>query len=1349
MYFVLPYDPRPSQHEKHEEKRIAHIRPLIDTNQLFLPSKNPELMRRATIFLFLLYIYITPHAQKPLYTHQQWFKVEDGLPQSFISDVVQDADGFIWLSTFDGIARYDGRAFRIFRQSWNDSSTMSSNVVIQLSIDIDNRLWLFYQGRQVECFDPRTLRMIPINTDSLSRIMKPHASTIIEPGGKFWTFLQYAGIKWVEPLTQKTHEASVANGLLKEDTVLATAHEKNGRMWLLSRNSIQVSDTNRSEFRPIPLATPLSSDFDDWHIAMDIKDGQLTALTRRYIWTIDVNTGHLKKIPSNIGDDFISGGGQLHRGGDGRLYYRGITGIHLIQPTGTTLLWQNTLPPYRRTTSMLVDRSGVLWVGIDASGLVKVNLRNMPLYPFAYRYNFHFDVLEKLGIDTTKMPERWRRGTSYNFRYTYGPDSTLYLARNAQDSNVLELFGYRNGQLFGLPMDVGVRRGIRGIAADKHGGVWALDNNGHRIWYWQNIRSKPVSFYAPEIKGRDDNLADMVMVDDYQWITTYGNGLYKIQRGKILEHADRNSKNGNIPFDLTDICVDPVHPTRLWIGSMGGGLVLWDVDKGLQRIFTTADGLPNNTVYCIVADRSGKLWLSTNKGICRFDPGTYDVHSFEKLDGLPGNEFNRSHQFSFPDGRIAFGGVDGYVIFQPADFREREDSLPLSIQITDIAVNNQPLSEEIMRGQSLSSLTGFSLPYNKNSISISFAALQFNEPQKIKYRYRLKGVSSDWVEAGYNNTAHYTQLSPGDYQLEINATNLGGRWSSAVRTLRIRVLPPLWRTWWAYCIYGLLAVGCIAWYLRYRDKRTKEQQQLIFEQKEAERLRELDEVKTRFFSNITHEFRTPLTLITVPLERISRDPSLPTPMIDTIQTVQRNAHRLLGLINQLLDLSKIEAGQLKLQYSHGDFKLFAEDMVKSFAMQAAEKQINFSYAFHEIKGIYRFDEEKWERIISNLLGNAIKFTPAGGSITVSFREPDDHSIQLKVQDSGPGIGAEHLQKVFDRFYQVDTSGTRSYEGSGIGLSLVKELTKLMKGTVTVQSKPGEGALFTVTVPVERMENGTIADAVITEQVSITNGIAHHGDREKPLLLVAEDNDELRRFIVQNLAQHWQVMEAPDGVKAWDMILAEMPDLVISDVMMPRRDGFELCDMSKKDPRTAHIGFLLLTAKSTHASKIEGLGSGADGYVTKPFHWDELELRIHNLLQLQEKTRAFLQSQLLPPQPEKAPEPVEHPFLQELYKVLDRRLDDPQLGVESLAAEVGMSRSSLNRKLKNLLDISASDLIRRYRLQKAAAMLAEGMDISGAAYRSGFSTPSYFTQCFKDQYGITPSAFLAQQGLTQN
>ena len=1303
---------------------------------------------------FLVSLPVIACTQQPLFTNQQRFGVEEGLPQSFISGITQDEDGFIWLGTLDGLSRYDGRQFKSFHYSPEDNKSLSSNAIAYLFAQDNNRISLLYDGYNNDEFDMRTFRVtrnrVPDVLRKIPGIIWDVISTSNTYNGKDWLFVKrdYKGIGWYNLGSKKIHYANIANGLLQTDSIAALIQTPQGKVYLVSENGVQISDTAKSGFRTIKFFTGINTrGFNDEPLqyyggswVTELPGDQLAVTDYNRIVLLDLKNKTTRSI--DLSDPLRPGIKQIPRlsqtDKDQQLYFEHAGRIFLLEKNRKIkLLWQNTFAPDLKITACYIDRSEALWVSVNAQGLLKIDLLAMPFHSYKYKTNFFADILQQAGIAASSFPSQWlMEKESYFFRYAYDSKGHLYCSCNPTRENGLYEWGQQ--QFRELP-GLGSKKPVfTAIAIDPEDGIWAYDMEQIGWYFWKNSRTSPRFLPLDTQSITGIYLADARFFDNRLWLSTYSQGLLEYQGIKMLKQFGGKMAKGTMSTELTEICADPNDKNKFWIGSRGGGLIQWDITKGLERIFTTDDGLPNNTVYCLVADKQGNLWCSTNKGIFRFDPVTYQVFGFEKSDGLPGNEFNRAHKFLFDDGRIAFGGLDGYTIFNPADFdlKKKVESVP--IQITSIQINTEiqdPENENSVIKVPISLLSGLDLPYDKNYLRFEFAAMQFNQPQKIKYRYQLKGTDATWIESGTNNIAAYSALSPGHYTLLINATDNNGLWSNFIKELKITIHEPFWATWWAYLLYVLGAVALIRWYIIFKDNRNKIQQKLTFEHNEALRLREMDEVKDRFFSNVTHEFRTPLTMIITPLEKLIHDTSLSYSAKGVLKTIQKNSYQLLRLINEFLDFSKLNDGQMRVKMVTGELGLFVADRVQSFQPAAQEKNIRLSFDLREIKGMYLFDDDKWEKIITNLLSNALKFTFENGEIHVMLMQGGNGTIRLEVTDNGPGIPTGEQKKVFDRFYQPDNS-MRHYQGTGIGLALVKELAELMKGTVVLESEPGIRTCFRIEIPVEKMQEAT---ANINEMnvLAPKENLLMQASANTPLLLIVEDNEELRSFLVESMNSHYRLLEAANGLDAWDLILEELPDIVISDVMMPGRDGFDLCHLCKTDTRTAHIAFILLTSRAAHSAKVQGLATGADDFITKPFQLDELELRIANLLRNQEKVRADLKRHLLAAQPKSILPKVEDPFLKHLFQEMDAKLDDPELGVDYLCKAMAMSRSTLNRKLKSLLNISTNDLIRQYRLQKATIHLSEGLDIATVCYKVGFSSPSYFSQCFKEQYGITP------------
>ncbi len=1297
-------------------------------------------------------IAISLFSQQRLSTNQQHFGVDDGLPQSYISSLVQDDDGFLWISTLDGLSRYDGRSFRNFRHNPADSNSLSSSVIIGRGKLEKQFLTLYYSPYLADEFNVRSFNSKPNTARNLVRQI-PHANLqptqVSTTTSNLFFMVGYDGMGWINYHTNDIQYASPANGLIKGDTILAIAESATKEIYVVYKNGVAVSDSSGKKFTVHAFPTQVKalrkreSDLLEKFSVTCTGDNRIAVLRDETIILID--TRKKRSISINIpppAPNSVQGYSSLLTDSRGLVYFEDFGRIFRVNKEDKLeLLWEYTGAP-ERISAFYIDRTEVLWVSVNAQGLLKTDLKALHFESYPYTNSFTADLVSRLVDSPVRLPAYWKdRSVSYYLRQATDHNGRTYFSNNWGEKGFLVQYDGKSLRSFKHVPDQVTYSALVGMPDNT---VWAYVPEERRWYSWSGPDAIPKALPIATELLTPMEFADAKFIGNSIWVSTYDHGLIQTDGINILgQFADRQPK-GILPKTLTEICPDPHDPNRFWIGSRSAGLILWDVNNGLQRVYTMEDGLPNNTIYCILPDKAGNLWCSTNKGIFRFDPRTARVTAYEKTDGLAGNEFNRAHKFSFPDGRLAFGGLEGYTLFNPEDFEQSTVNRKIPIQLTGLQINNDPqdinIPAAIVR-ESLSTLTDIELPYNKNYLRFEFAALAYNQPQKTRYRYQLEGVDEDWVENGYSNTAAYAALSSGSYRFRINATDDSGLWSESIREINIRIHPPIWASWWAYVIYGLLVAALLRRYFIYRDRRLAMQQKLAFEKKEAMRLREMDEVKDRFFSNITHEFRTPLTLILTPLEKLEKDFSLSPDAIAVVQTAQRNSRQLLRLINEFLQFSKLNNGQLRVIRTAGELLLFTEHCLEPFKLMAAEKKIHFEFVSREIEGYYLFDEEKWEKILNNLLSNAIKFTPENGRVSVDLTAVDAETIQLSVTDNGLGIPEDKQDKIFTRFYQADDSAMRQYGGTGIGLSLVKELTELMGGEIRFSSKPGVGTSFTIILPVEQARQVELPHHAPKQVVAKPEKVESD---EQPLILVVEDNEELRSFLVESLQEQFRVLEAGNGLDAWQHILQELPDLVISDVMMPGLDGFDLCERVKTDKRTNHTGFILLTSKAAHEAVITGLGLGADDYITKPFNLNELELRIGNLLRLQQKQRHWLQRQMNPTGPADPLPEITDPFLQQLYQEIDARLDDNEMGVDYLCRVMGMSRSTLNRKLKSLLNITPNDLIRRHRLQRAASLLDAGTDIATVAYKTGFSSPSYFSQCFKEQYGITPSDWIAQQ-----
>ncbi|MVM41002.1 response regulator [Spirosoma sp. HMF3257] len=661
----------------------------------------------------------------------------------------------------------------------------------------------------------------------------------------------------------------------------------------------------------------------------------------------------------------------------------------------------------------------------------------------------------------------------------------------------------------------------------------------------------------------------------------------------------------------------------------------------------------------------------------------------------------------------------------------------------------------------MQAISQLDLSYDQNFITIGYAALQYNRHGKIRYRYQLVGLNEEWIETN-EPTVQYTALRWGTYTLKLNASNTSGIWSKHIRVLNLIIHPPWWATWWAILLY--LAGAAIVVYTLVRS---------YVNQQEAKQLKKIDAMKARFFTNIAHEFRTPLTLIMGPVETLKKRLKSNDDQYQ-LGLINQNAVQILELVNQLIDLSKAEANVLRVNESSGDLQAFIQQLVHSFESHAEEKKIQLTFQAGELHKQAWFDAEKLARIITNLLANALKFTPIGGKVAVELTAASYKSaklrrqypqqetwLQLTISDNGIGISPEKLPFIFDRFYQAENgsidvlkygqTSQNNGEGAGIGLALVKELTELQSGTIQVTSQPGLGTTFTLLLPYRPSTSPQekyplpptkldIQSASVKSEIRAKDIPSENQADKTSLILLVEDNEILRDFIVENLLGTYTVHQAKNGYEGWEQAINLVPDLIISDVMMPIMDGYTLCHKLKKDPRTSHIPVVLLTAKVSVDDRLEGLSLGADGYIAKPFHIQELQLRIRNLLEQRRQLQQWVLASITSTDPPtKAPAPTD-PLIEKLCQLVEEHLDEAAFGAEELTLASGMSRMNLHRKLRALADTSTGEFIRNYRLKRAAQFLREGHSVSETAYLVGFEDPSYFARSFRKVYQMTPSTF---------
>jgi len=1364
--------------------------------------------------------------------------IDDGLSQSLVYTILQDDPGFMWFGTKDGLNRYDGYQFTIFRHNAYDSTSISGQEIRVLFIDRRRNLWVGTTG--LNRFDPRTETFQhylhdPARANSLSH---NSVNAIIEDStGTLWIGTSQ-GLNRFMPdgttgFTHYFHQPDDPRSL-SHSQITSLLIDRRGTLWVGTPMGLNTLPRNAAAGfvrYQLPGET-ITCLYNDHHGTPWI--GTPAGMIR-----VDYQpdgTPMFKLFP--LISEFIQHSWQgsimaICERPDGKFWVGTQVGLTLFDPENGEFQFfrYNPIDPqsisYNAVISIFQDRSGIFWFGTPGKGINKLVPVTKPfrcyggiLSQLTERTGFSVNVIfeDRSGViwvaannrlyQLDRTTDHWRPFTGV----------TQPVGQIIEDSRGVLWFSTGLGFFKYEPLTRHIS--LQPSALPIQGYLQVVSENG----MWNRLMQIPgLERHADALNNAGINVYRILLdTNKTVWLATDAGLMYFNTRDSSLvtlqnDPGQAASLSNDVVYSLLP---DPRAPARfLWVGTAGGGLNCLDKTTLTFTHFSEKEGLPNNVIYGILPDRQGCLWMSTNRGLSQFNPQTKTVRNFDVQDGLQSNEFNRNAFFLNARGEMFFGGINGLNIFCPDSIRDNPHAP--AVVITDFQLDYQSVS---FRDPSsplrlpISRIRKLRLTYDQSTIAFEFAALEFTEPAKNRYAYRLENFDPQWVQAGTNRKAVYTDVSPGEYIFRVKAANNDGIWNETGAAIRITIMPPFWQTWWAYAGYLIFAVavviGIVQGRVRRLEKRSRELElavqvrtaEVVAHEKQlavqAEKLRELDRIKSSFFANISHEFRTPLTLILGPVETLLAQVT-PGNLKQELHRIQKNARRLLRLVNQLLDLSRLETGKMSLQVQPENIVPLLCTITMSFVSLAEQKQVTLRFFFEQDEITLYLDRDKIEKILYNLLSNAFKFTPVGGSVQVTVGNcdrmltnsekagedtrdgvPERQGVNkiefsatgslsgisylpITVQDTGIGIPGDRLRYIFDRFYQIDSSLSRDQEGTGIGLSLVKELVLLHHGRIGVTSVEGLGSTFTVELPLG-------SEAYPEQEIAVSSGLvpafANQATGAAPdasattaspsatpktdpecnagelgtIVLVVEDNADVRAYIREHLETSYRVIEAVDGADGLEQARQFIPDLIVSDVMMPRLDGNQMCHALKTDERTSHIPVILLTARAALDDKLVGLKTGADDYLTKPFNAVELLARVENLITLRCRLREMWQRTVVLKPCEIAGTSLDQAFLEKALAVVEAHLEDEDFSIEEFAHSVGMSRSQLHRKLHALTNQSASLFLRSVRLQRAAALLRQNTGTVGEiAYQVGFSSQAYFTRCFQEFFGCSPREYAAQ------
>jgi signal transduction histidine kinase/DNA-binding response OmpR family regulator/streptogramin lyase len=1000
----------------------------------------------------------------------------------------------------------------------------------------------------------------------------------------------------------------------------------------------------------------------------------------------------------------------------------------------------NTLS-HNSVTCFSADKRGNLWIGTDGGGLNYFDRKNRRFHCYQH------DPLNPNSLRTNSVLSVFNAGDQSVWTGCYLGDLSLFNPKSRHFTHFMyDLFN---------PNNLG-HSDVRDIVQDHRGRIW-IATNGRGLHLMIDPKRKTFRHYNYNPANPSGSLASdfcLKIYEDHEgifWIGTYS-GLSRFDSDK---NSFRNyTANENNPTGLSHNWVYTIledSRQRLWIGTYRG-LHLFDRHSNTFTVFGLRDGFPSEVINGILEDNHGRLWISTNAGLVRFDVENKIVKTYTMQDELQSDEFNHGSCLKLPSGEMVFGGTNGFTLFHPDSIQDIQSMPPMVItglwSYSNVAKTSGvtvPIRNPVYENEAIE------LPHGQAKMfMLTFTALEFLQPGKIQYKYKLDGYQEEWINASKNRTATFTNLGAGRYTFRVTSTNSDGIWNPREARMRIHILPPIWKSPGAYAFFFLLLLAAVVVYHRTSMKWVHLKADLKVQKMEKEKALELESLKSRFFTNISHEFRTPLTLILVPLKNIISDGHLKDwqKLSNQLQLMQRSAERLMRLVNQVLDFNKIEAGRLKLELKEIDIVAFGKGIADTFTPLATDKHITFTFGSNRPRLYGWFDPDKMDMVIFNLLSNAFKFTPRYGEVSLTIKHLPNTQVEIRIEDTGPGIPEEHLTSIFERFYLVDHPISKAREGAGIGLSLTKELVEMHSGIITVYNVHGKGACFTVVIPrgdkpihSGRMPTTQTAFQEYAVPVSEDNNVEDIPEADQETLLFIEDDGDLRCYLKDELKGQYRILEASDGAQGLKKARQFVPDLIVSDVMMCGMDGLELCRKLKSDAVTSHIPIILLTARSTEEHQVEGLETGADDYIAKPFHLQALKARIRNLLASRRKLRERFSREIRVEPADIVVTSTDEKFLRRAIKTIEAHLSDSDFGVESFGREIGLSRSQLFRKIKGLTSETPIDFIQTIRLRRAAQLLEKSdLSVTEISYEVGFKYPSHFSQLFHAKFGQSPKEY---------
>ena len=1341
------------------------------------------MIRKSLLLLALLFTSWIVSAQSYLFKH---LEVSDGLSNNSVNTIYKDRDGFMWFGTTAGLNRYDGYTFKVYQHAEDELGSLPDNYITDIVEMPDGRFWI-NTARGYVLFDKERDCFITDVTGFMKNLESwgVPEQVFVDREGNTWLSVAGEGCYCYKEGGKRLFFSYMEHSLPEYGvTQMAECSDgilliyNTGLLVCLDRSTLAVKWQSDEIKKYIPEGKKI-----ELSLFVD-RDNCIWAYSLMGIWVYDCGTKSwrtdLTGIWSSRPDVIIH---TVAQDIEGRIWvgkdYDGIDVLEKETGKVTSLVAHDDNGrslPHNTIYDLYADRDGIMWVGTYKKG---VSYYSESIFKFnMYEWG---DITCIEQADENKL---WLGTNDHGIllwnRFTGKAEPFWRDAEGQLPNPVVSMLKSKDGKLWVGTFNGGLycmngsqvrsyKEGVGNALASNN--VWALveDDKG-RIWIaslgggLQCLEPSSGTFETYTSNNSallENNVTSLCWGDDntlFFGTANQGVGMMDMRTREIKKVQGQSGS-----MKMSNDAVNHVYKDSrglIWIATREG-LNVYDVRRHLFLDLSPVAEAKGSFIAAITEDQERNMWVSTSRKVIRVTvasdgKGSYlfDSRAYNSEDGLQNCDFNQRSIKTLHNGIIAIGGLYGVNIFAPDHIRYNK-MLPnvmfTGLSLFDEAVKvGQSYGGRVLIEKELNDVENVEFDYKQNIFSASFASDNYNLPEKTQYMYKLEGFNNDWLTLplGVHNVT-FTNLAPGKYVLRVKAINSDGYVGMKEATLGIVVNPPFWMSWWAYLLYtiGLVVVFFLARYRMLKREREKFHLQQI--ENEVAKNEEINNMKFRFFTNVSHELRTPLTLIISPLEGMLKE-TTDELQSTRLQLMYRNAQRLLHLVNQLLDFRKGEMSTHQLSLSEGDIISYVHSVCNSFLLMADKKHIQFSFFSGIDTFSMAFDADKVGKIVMNLLSNAFKFTPEGGRVTVMIEHvagtPD--MLEIKIADTGIGISDVDKEHIFERFYQADHKGVEETTGNGIGLSLVRDFVTLHEGEVKVFDNIGTGSVFVIQFPVKHVET----QVQLPPETGISIGeeedkeIKEETERKDfPLLLIVDDNEDFRIFMRYSLELQYRVKLAVNGNEAWEMMQEELPDLVISDVMMPQMDGNELCRLIKQDKRTAHIPVILLTARQNTEAKLEGLQTGADDYVTKPFNMTILVLRIRKLIELSRYHRVT-QGMIDPAPSEIVITSLDEKLIEKAIKYVEDNMSRTELSVEELSRELGMSRVHLYKKLLQITGKTPIEFIRVIRLKRAAQLLRESqLHVSEVAFEVGFNNPKYFSRYFKDEFGVLPSVYQEKEG----